>query len=122
MDYPIIHNKSNYKSQSGDKISNKISLAAKTNKISFTQRSLYMHHIDQISKIQSLTSLDLYDCVNLHGKMGFVCGLTNLTDLNLSFSNILDDDLVHLRELKHLVNLNLTQNLINGSGFPLSRN
>jgi hypothetical protein len=84
--------------------------------LELTQQSLNEYHLERISQMD-LDSLELYDCINLHGKLGFLKNMVGLTELSLPFGSLIDKDLIYLEPLRNLTHLDLHQNSITGEGF-----
>lgn len=100
------------KQKSDTKLLNKINILKDINKTTatFTQIDLKDCHLQTLSHCTALVNLELYDCINLTGKLDFLHHLTNLQSLLLPFSNLHNDDIEVIKFLPKLTNLDLHQN------------
>lgn len=75
-----------------------------------------MRYFDTLSKLKpnDLQHLRLHDVPITEGNLKTVSGMTGLTDLDLSFSDINDSALEHITKLKNLKHLDLSSTLVRG--------
>lgn len=73
----------------------------------FNTKNTNEGHLRTISECTWVTSLELYDCVSLRGKLDFLKNLTALRYLHLPFSNLCDDDIEIIKHLPNLLYLDL---------------
>ena len=78
----------------------------------FTQIWFKDCHLQAVSQCTSLISLEIYDCINLHGKLDFLKNLTNLQTLILPFCSLQNDDISIIQYLPNLTELDLHQNFL----------
>lgn len=98
--------------KSDNKLLNKINMLKDTNgtTATFTQIWLKDCHLQTLGQCTALVNLELYDCINLHGKLDFLHNLTNLQSLSLPFSGLHNEDIEVIKFLPKLTNLDLHQN------------
>lgn len=75
--------------------------------ICLTQENINEGHLRTISECTWITSLELYDCICLIGKLDFLKNLTALRYLHLPFSNLCNDDIEIIKYLPNLIYLDL---------------
>lgn len=75
--------------------------------ISLTQENPDDNHLRTISECTWITSLEIYDCINLRGKLDFLKNLTCLQYLHLPFSGLCNDDIEIIKYLPNLIYLDL---------------
>lgn len=75
--------------------------------ICLTQENINDGHLRTISECTWITSLELYDCICLTGKLDFLKNLTALRYLHLPFSNLCNDDIKIIDHLPNLIYLDL---------------
>ncbi len=88
-----------------------------TTKLDLTQEIPIKEHMQKIANMTQLTELSLYDCISLNKKLHYFSKLTNLRHLDLSFSKLVDDDLIPLNHFENLEYLCLSNNYVTGASF-----